>query len=310
MSNQFVFWIWDPDYVNHKKDIKNTIKENYDKISSDGMSFYAAEEFEFFQPLDLDVVPYHLNNYIIFGNLTTTEFQSKFNNKFKIIHWPNYFLFKSYNYTDTSKNIKHLNKLYINLNNYPKDHRCMFIDSLSMHKLLDEGYNSWLRPRENYKWKHWIQKKLTIEKHVNQWNLPKQWYRALVNIVNESSSNVIFFTEKTWQPILTKKPFMINGAKNSHQILKEWGFVLYDEIIDYSFDMYEGQERVNKIIDNLKILSKQDYNLAYNLVKEKTEYNKLHALRIIKEKMYVPQEVFNYLPYEEAIKLAMEKCND
>ena len=74
--------------------------------------------------------------------------------------------------------------------------------------------------------------------------------------------------------------------------------------------MYEGQERVNKIIDNLKILSKQDYNLAYNLVKEKTEYNKLHALRIIKEKMYVPQEVFNYLPYEEAIKLAMEKCND
>jgi hypothetical protein len=149
-----------------------------------------------------------------------------------------------------------------------------------------------------------------LDKNPDQKVTPKHWYRALINLASESSSNIMFFTEKTWQPILTKKPLIINGAKHSHKTLESWGFKPYDEIIDYSFDRYEGQERVNKIIEVLNSLLGQDYNNLYQTIKSKAEYNKTHALQLIREKKFVPKEAYNYNSYTEQIKLAMEKSND
>lgn len=70
--------------------------------------------------------------------------------------------------------------------------------------------------------------------------------RRMPQVVNEShlylavetsgGNGDIFYTEKTWKPIMHGMPFLINGPALSNTLLKEWGYEIFDEIIDYSFE--------------------------------------------------------------------------
>jgi len=86
------------------------------------------------------------------------------------------------------------------------------------------------------------------------------YYESFFSIVTETSfSNTkIFISEKTPKSINNLHPFLILGDWKIHSELKNLGFVLYDDLIDYSFDNIEDNDlrfigftqEVQRLIDN------------------------------------------------------------
>lgn len=107
------------------------------------------------------------------------------------------------------------------------------------------------------------------------------------SIVSETSfaNTRIFITEKTPKSIRNLHPFLILGDWKVHSKLKELGFVLYDDLIDYSFDDIEDNdlrfikftEEVQRLVDNKdKIIDWYRDNtdkLIYNFNHLKTNFN-------------------------------------
>ena len=82
-------------------------------------------------------------------------------------------------------------------------------------------------------------------------------------MVNETLCNNedIFITEKTFKNVLISQPFICFSSKNHNKSLTNFGFVLYDEIIDYSFDSEnELEKRIDGIIKNLNTLKNENYH--------------------------------------------------
>ena len=74
---------------------------------------------------------------------------------------------------------------------------------------------------------------------------PEDYHSALIDIVTETSLVSTFRTEKCVWPLVYMKPFVILGARYINHNLQKYGFELYDELIDYTFDTIESpRERV------------------------------------------------------------------
>ena len=81
-----------------------------------------------------------------------------------------------------------------------------------------------------------------------------EYLQSNIDLVLEADIDTLFITEKTWKPIVFKKPFIIYGGKGIHSKLEELGFKLHIELFDYSFDNEDNRldlicEQVNKYID-------------------------------------------------------------
>ena len=65
-------------------------------------------------------------------------------------------------------------------------------------------------------------------------------YQSWLNVINEThEDDTIFFTEKSWKPILNLQLFLYYGVGDPsayYKALESFGFKLYDEIFDYSND--------------------------------------------------------------------------
>ena len=84
--------------------------------------------------------------------------------------------------------------------------------------------------------------------------VPMEYLQSNIDLVLEADIDTLFITEKTWKPIVFKKPFIIYGGKGIHSKLEELGFKLHIELFDYSFDNKDNRldlicEQVNKYID-------------------------------------------------------------
>ena len=95
--------------------------------------------------------------------------------------------------------------------------------------------------------------------------------------------DVIHHTEKTFKPISIGAPFMILGSKNQNTDLKRFGYEIFDEIIDYSFEHEETNVSwldytgtiTEKYFDEMERLIKEGPEIFYiPSVKEKYEWNK------------------------------------
>ena len=113
----------------------------------------------------------------------------------------------------------------------------------------------------------------------------RNWFlKTYFNLVTESSSkndassgpmplsnfeNTFFTTEKTIKPIFNCHPFICIADKNYHTNLKQaFGFEMYDEIFDYSFDSIgEHEQRFDGVLSQLT------NNVDYMLIKAKLEHN-------------------------------------
>lgn len=155
---------------------------------------------------------------------------------------------------------------------------------------LDVVYQNGFHPLEHQK----ILTESNIEKFYEfdgiDYTIPLEYHLSAVEIVLESYVlEGIFYTEKTWKPILLGKPFITIGPKNYYKKLKKMGFLLYDELFDYDFDSEKSlKNRIDNITQQIIDLSKDDtFYDKLDKVKDKIIYNKnLYVNRIIPHKNY------------------------
>lgn len=179
------------------------------------------------------------------------------------------------------KNTK-INKLGICLNNIPKLHRRMMMQKLEECQILDDLHYSWVTPRRrssSYKiWKYEKQQKLLDEMDKDsdlgkQFRIPNKYFESFIDIVNETSIEIPFITEKTWKPLLLGRPFIVNGCMGYHHLLKKLGFELYDEIFDYEFDFKNLEYRIFSIANQVADLKEKDFTQLYKKLLPKIKYN-------------------------------------
>ena len=124
--------------------------------------------------------------------------------------------------------------------------------------------------------------------------MPQEFNNCFLNLITETHHDLPFITEKTFNSILWKKPFIILGYPRTHQYIKSLGFRLPSEI-DYSFDTEPDLEkRIDKIIIELKRLSKLDLNMLNNSVQECVNYNYDYYHKLLNNTT-VPLDLKDYL---------------
>jgi hypothetical protein len=128
--------------------------------------------------------------------------------------------------------------------------------------------------------------------HKDNFNygVPKEYFYALIDIVTESyltfSSH---FSEKSYKPLIHKKPFLTFAGPYYYDTLKKYNFELYDELFDYSFDIVKNKEqRISEILLQLLEINNHSFYDIKNVIdnlKEKIEHNYQNLFKV-KSKFY------------------------
>jgi hypothetical protein len=194
----------------------------------------------------------------------------------------------------------------VTLNHIAKYHRCLLIDLLAKHELLDTGAVSWhnMYTDISYEWRwsdaksaerYLSDKETYLENNYSvQFTPPDEFFQSFMSIVSETSDQVIFITEKTATAILYKQPFLVQGAPGFHRYLESLGFELYDEIFDYSFDHEEDLEtRTEMIVTQVKQLCDKNLLEMYKRIKPKLDHNFKKFVEIVQYRQHVPSVVLS-----------------
>lgn len=205
-------------------------------------------------------------------------------------------------------NINHKNftSPYICLNNKSNILRCAIIDHLAKLKYLDKGvvtWNKFIDAKEGYTFRYYDDSFRSVDDNFfvkqDSFIICKEFYTSLFHIVGESTNHVPFITEKTVIPILLKKPFVTMGCMGFNKKLKDLGFELFDEIIDYKFDNIENVRlRGSMLVDNLSdVVNCTNLNALYKKLYPKIEHNYNRAIEIINDINYIPNLVKQRIEY-------------
>ena len=246
---------------------------------------------------------YHIHkSQSIFGDSRIIEYINILPWGTSLLHFTIHFFKRhipDYNEKINRGNFEHL---FLSYNNRARYHRCQLMDELAKNNLIKDGLISWrmIDYNNNYEFKYWNQTLLNIDLNDDGKQLTHEWGENIINtnsfltIVPESSDDFLFVTEKTFKAILLEQPFICLGFMNQNYILEEYGFELYHEIIDYSFDYKPNlKERIDGVIDNLLNLKGRNLNELNELVKEKIKRNKKRALEIIEKDSFLPKELID-----------------
>lgn len=199
-----------------------------------------------------------------------------------------------------AKKDKNKKNHFFSLINKSHDHRCSLIDSLYKNKCFEYGKHTWNELNDTFKFKYWEQKIIHSNDEYSEtkdnYLLNDNEYRdSAIDLVMESTSTCIFYSEKTFKCILTKKPFLLFGGENINNQLKDFGFKLFDNVIDYSFDrIVNVDERADALSAELKrICEKYTPTELYLNLYSTAEYNNQHAHTLIKNRhQYYPQTLY------------------
>jgi len=187
---------------------------------------------------------------------------------------------------------------FICLNGKAHSHRASMIDNMTKLNLLDKGVVTWNKQHTEYNvypFKYYDNSIRSIndnfKQHDHSFIICNEYSRSLLDIVGEATIEVPFITEKTTKPLLLKRPFVNLGCVNFSQYLKNLGFELYTEIIDYSFDTIEDMEqRSSALIQQLiPITLETDLNGLYDKLYPKILHNYNRTLEIINDKNFIPE---------------------
>lgn len=223
--------------------------------------------------------------------------------------WPTYFLvwngfkiFRTFNraHVDPLKE-----KLFFCAVRQAKPHRMLLLDELEKRKLLDREISGFTCLDPNKVWKenldvvggtNYYQGEVELSPLASENSdlystPPNIMKKCLINVVSETSLDSRFWTEKTAWPIIYQMPFLIHGARHTNNRLKAYGFKLFDELIDYSFDsIVSPRERTVAIAEELKRLA--DLNLNYEEVFESlrpiAEHNLWRLIELYHNDEYMP----------------------
>jgi len=217
---------------------------------------------------------------------------------------------------------------FICLNNKNHKHRAALIDHLAKYDLLDRGIVTWHKFANcvhGYDFKYYDDSIRLIDDDfvtkLDSFLLPHQWHESFLHVVGEATINTHFITEKTIIPMLMKKPFVCISKQGYNQRLLDLGFVLYDEILDYSYDNYNDlSDRADKLCESISKMP-TNYSELYEVLRPKLEHNYNRCLEIICDKKYIPQAVFDRLEYiknndhipmhtDPRYERMLKECND
>lgn len=245
----------------------------------------------------------------MFGSHDHPTMYSDFKKIGNVIFFKNSWLF--YFMSDIETNITNINhknyeKFIISMNNKPHPHRQYAMKYLEEFGLLGYCYYSWIKPTFNDIWNSsnkqmLLESQQFVKESYNsdfQNTIPTEYVNSFIDIVNETTVDVTFMTEKTWRPLLFGKPFLVNGSKNFHKDLQSMGFLLYDDIFDYSFDSIENSvNRVYEMIKMVSLLKNKDINSMYEKIYEKLKYNQQLCFKMIENEVGVPniESFFDHL---------------
>lgn len=129
---------------------------------------------------------------------------------------------------------------------------------------------------------------------------------TIFSVITESTHDKLSLnlTEKSFKSIANCHPFLIVGDHRVNQKLKEFGFELYDDLIDYSFDsVYDNNERLDKCLIEIKRIYSlgADYILEwYKNNIDKIEYNKKQFMSY--GKSHAPNKITNEIIKEMKTK--------
>lgn len=203
---------------------------------------------------------------------------------------------------------------YISLNNRAHVHRCALIDELAGQNLLDKGVVTWHRfldENKDYPFKYYDNsiRRLNddFEKKLDSLLLPDEFHKSFLHVVAEASHKAAFITEKTTIPMLLKKPYLVLSCRHYYKNLARLGFVLYDELFDYSFDDVDDlQTRANMLVTNLNRVVNQDYNLLYQKLLPKLEHNYNRVLELKTKRSSIPDIICEYVQNLKDLSLQRE----
>lgn len=214
-------------------------------------------------------------------------------------------------------------KLFITMIKRSKEFRNFGIDMLAKHNLINDKSVMTVRNSEvintdntrrihikssifNYPFKYWEPKIMTFDQDVGDSstimkNFPnKEYASSFIELVFESQTEFVDISEKSIRPMLFMKPFLLIGDPNLNLRIKEYGFEIFEELFDYSFDKIENvEERIEGAILQLKRyedLGPEDYDALYKKLLPKLKHNFKRLLTF--DKYYpLPEEVLKVPQY-------------
>jgi len=85
-------------------------------------------------------------------------------------------------------------------------------------------------------------------------------------------------TEKIWKPILAAHPFLVSANQGFLRDLRKLGFRTFSSLVDTSFDQEsDGQRRLDRLIDTLVWLCRQDLEKFWEETRQDCLYNQARA---------------------------------
>jgi len=235
-----------------------------------------------------------------------------------VIFWPHFWL--KYTYTSLCHSgyrpeqyvvdYRKIKNRFISLNNRSHLHRCVFMDELAKQHLLDQGIVTWvkhLNENKDYPYKYFDNRQILLDDDfatkLDSFLIPKEFHESCVHVVAEATTTVNIISEKTWIPLLLKKPFLVLGGKGFNRELASLGFKLYDQVFDYSFDDIDDiYLRTEKFVDNVLKLKTHDPAMLYKILEETTLYNYNHAVQLINDDSSIPEIAMDYYHLNKTFK--------
>lgn len=223
------------------------------------------------------------------------------------IHWATHCLGTDFNYKKYYPDPENFKYHFITLNNKGHTHRAALIDHLFKYDLLDKGivtWNKFIYDGSNYSWDYYDNSPLYIDDNFysiqDSFLIPKQYHESLFHIAGEATDNLIFITEKTVLPMLHKKPVIAFGGTGINTYLKELGFELFDELIDYRFDaIFDVKQRADALASEIFKLTQRKESLSelYQMIKPKIDHNFNRIQEIIHDPNTIPKIVKEFVEY-------------
>lgn len=230
-------------------------------------------------------------------------------------------------YEDLDKNKIRGNK-FIYLNRRMRDHRVLLLSLLGPEFIKENlvSYDwEWCndateidfftrRVIDKY-WEHGLENMKYLEE-----NLPKSWVDyedvtstigfgcenkepyldSYINITSETNffDAGVYFSEKTWKPILNLQPFISINYHNSLDYLKELGLKTFSPFIDESYDKIANPaERIATIYEEIMRLNalpiEEIHNWYYSIM-DILKYNREHLLTFTGDKLIELQADYIY----------------
>ena len=194
--------------------------------------------------------------------------------------------------------------------------RAMMLEALAKNDLIKYGVVTYKYPEkdvlnnnkfEPFPWKYHDGSKLADEpdydfRKYTPYKFPKSFLSGVFDVVAESRYNPgeFFLTEKTLKSIAAAKPFMVLGCKGFHSYLRDFfGFKLYEDMFDYSFDECDRiEDRIDGIIKNmlrLHSLGRGRQSMLYGKCVPSLLYNRYKVAEIYYDKNKIVPKSLRFL---------------